>query len=358
MNTQEEKVVDCLIIGQGISGTMLSYYLQQQGQTVIMIDEARPYTASRIASGLINPVTGKKWVTSWMAGELLPFAENAYAELGQLLNTELIRKYDLLGFHPSQEAKQLFEARIEEDDTYLYEVMNEQLWAPHFDFHFGIGGVHPCFIIDVPGLLNGWRQKMLAQEALIETSFSWGDCQLIPGGVIYKNITARRIILCKGPADIDDPYFTRLPFQLNKGEAIIARIPELPRTHLYKYGPISIVPWQENLFWIGSIFDREYKDELPTPAFRAMIATTLSRWLKLPYYIEDHLAAIRPATGGQKPFSGFHPVHTQVGIFNGMGSKACSQAPLLAQELAAHIAHGTPLTPEADISRFVRILSR
>ena len=352
------KQVDHIIIGQGICGTLLSYYLMQQGKTVLVVDAPKADTASKVASGIINPVTGKKWVTTWLAQELLPFARQAYQEMEVQSGLSLLQEYDLLAFHPTPESRQLFDARIEEDDTYLYPVINERPWEDLFQFHFGIGGVTPCFLVDVAALLAYWRNMLTERSALLETTFRWDDCVINSTGVQYAGYTAEKIICCSGAADIDNPYFTRLPFQLNKGEAIIASIPGLPRTHLYKHGVISIVPWKEDLFWIGSIFDREYTDELPTAAFRKMVETTLQRWLKLPFELVDHLAALRPATGGQKPFAGFHPLHPAIGIFNGMGSKGCSQGPYFAQQFAEQIVHGAPLMPDADINRFVRILSR
>jgi len=55
-------MTDVLIIGQGICGTFLSWWLEQKGLSFIVIDEERPYTASRAAAGLINPVTGRRIV--------------------------------------------------------------------------------------------------------------------------------------------------------------------------------------------------------------------------------------------------------------------------------------------------------
>ena len=38
------------------------------------------------AAGLINPVTGRRMVTTWMIDELMPFARNAYREIGYFLD--------------------------------------------------------------------------------------------------------------------------------------------------------------------------------------------------------------------------------------------------------------------------------
>ncbi len=350
--------IDYLIIGQGISGTLLSYELMKAGKKVLVIDVAQPDTASKIASGVINPVTGKKFVTTWMAGTLMRHATICYEELRQLLGRNFLYRRDVLNFHPTQEAATLFEARETEDDAYLHFVNNTDSYASLFHFDYGIGAVNPCYIVEVSNLLHYWRQYLTDQEALLEENFALGDCIVDCNHVLYKNIQASKIIFCQGAADIHNPYFTRLNFQLNKGEAIIARILSLPQDHIYKHGPLSIVPWQDDLFWIGSTFDREYTDELPTEAFRKLVEHTLKGWLKIPYSIVDHLAAIRPATGGQKPFIGLHPLYPSVGIFNGMGSKGCSLAPYFAKQFTNYLLHDTPLNPEADIQRFARILSR
>jgi glycine/D-amino acid oxidase-like deaminating enzyme len=62
-----------LIVGQGISGTWLSYYLQKANRSFIVIDNEQPNSASRVAAGIINPVTGRRIVKTWMIDELFLF---------------------------------------------------------------------------------------------------------------------------------------------------------------------------------------------------------------------------------------------------------------------------------------------
>ena len=71
-------IKDVLVIGQGICGTFLTWWLEQRGLSFVVIDEDRPATASRAAAGLINPVTGRRIVKTWMIDELLCFTEEAY----------------------------------------------------------------------------------------------------------------------------------------------------------------------------------------------------------------------------------------------------------------------------------------
>jgi glycine/D-amino acid oxidase-like deaminating enzyme len=60
-------------MAQGISGTMLSWFLHKAGKSFIVIDEGNSNTASKVAAGIINPVTGRRFVYTWMIDELMPF---------------------------------------------------------------------------------------------------------------------------------------------------------------------------------------------------------------------------------------------------------------------------------------------
>src|SRR5438477_5336020 len=73
--------VDCLIVGQGIAGTMLAWFLQKQGKSFFIIDEYNPSSSSQVAAGIIHPITGRRIVKTWMADTLIPFAKNTYKEI-------------------------------------------------------------------------------------------------------------------------------------------------------------------------------------------------------------------------------------------------------------------------------------
>ena len=350
--------VDYIILGQGISGTFLSYYLQQQGKTVLVIDAPQPYTASKIASGVINPVTGRRIVKTWLIDELLPFCRDAYTAIGNLFNISLIRQCNVLDFHATPQRHEAFAGRMAEDASLLRVPDNEEHWQPYFRFNYGIGEINPCWLIDVQTLLQHWRQYLARHNALLEDDFDWNECKIAKDGVVYKNITATKILCCEGAACTRNPYFQLLPFALNKGEAIIAHIPNLPATNIYKQG-ISIVPWNEkDVFWIGSTYEWNHADVQPSPAFKNKVAAQLNYWLKLPYTITDHFAAERPANVERRPFVGLHPVHAAVGILNGMGTKGCSLAPYFAHQFTAYLINGLPIEPLANVQRFTRVLSR
>lgn len=350
--------VDYLIFGQGICGTFLSYYLLQQGCTVCVIDAVQIHSASRVASGVINPVTGRRIVKTWLIEELLPFTWQAYAGLEGLLKIPLIKQCNVLDFYATPQMKDAFEIRSAEMPHMLRKLASEEEWGPYFRYNYGIGEINPCWLADVQALLDGWRTHLQQEQLLFEEKFDWNACTITKSKVTYKHITAKKLLCCEGAAAIHNPYFHLLPFALNKGEALIAHIPGLPTTNIFKQG-ISIVPWKEkDLFWIGATYEWNYPNLHPTAAFRSRVEAQLSFWLKLPVTITGHVAAERPANVERRPFVGIHPCEPGVGILNGMGTKGCSLGPYFASQLAMHLVHGALLEPLANVQRFSRILSR
>ena len=348
--------VDYIILGQGLSGTFLSWDLIKAGKKVIVIDESNPFTASKVASGVINPVTGRRIVRTWRIEELLPFAFEAYTILGKELNAELVQQTSIFDFHPGMQMKEAFETRLHEDEEYLHIPQNADKWKQYFNYNYGVGSISPSLLIDINSMLTKWRQKLKDENSLLEDHFNWSECKVAQDHVEYKNITAEKIICCQGVAAFDNRYFKNLPFAKIKGEALIAGIPGLPAKCIYKQG-INIVPGKQDLFWIGSSYEWSYNDVLPTEGFRKKVEEHLQHWLKLPFKIVDHFASERPATVERRPFVGLHPHHSGIGIFNGMGTKGCSLAPFFAKQLTEHLLHQKPLSPEVDVQRFRKILA-
>lgn len=350
--------VDYLIIGQGICGTMLSWFLHKEGKTFIVIDNNNENTSSRIAAGIINPVTGRRYVTTWMIEDLVFFAQQSYTELGTYLETDLIFQKSIIDFFPSAQMRNAFVERITEDDTYLHSFPDQNHFNQYFTYDFGCGEIRPAFIVHVQILLALWRTKLAELNAIVEEDFIKEDLQVTTDTISYQNITAQKIIFCDGTAGINNEWFELLPFAPNKGEALIIEAEELTNEHIFKKGLMLAPLPEKNFYWLGSNYQWEFADDQPSKEYYQHAITVLNKWLKKPYKVVAHKAAIRPATIERRPFVGFHPIQTNVGILNGMGTKGTSLAPFFAHQLVQHLVYNFPIAPEADVRRFNRILSK
>jgi glycine/D-amino acid oxidase-like deaminating enzyme len=362
---------DVLIIGQGVCGTFLTWWLERAGLSYIVIDEERPFAASRAAAGIINPVTGRRIVKTWMIDELLSFAKDSYASISNELQINCLKPASVIDFFPTAQMRLAFLKRLEEDPQYLELPADEHKWSPLFNYELGYGMITQCFLADLPSLLPAWRRHLIRQDSLEQARFDLASLVVEKDQIRYRDITARHIIFCDGIESFDSPYFNRLPFAPNKGEALILDVPDwpaiftrmntAPNAHpvipIFKKG-MTLAPWKDGLFWVGSSYEWSFSNPDATEAFRQRTEAFLKSWLKPSFKILDHIASVRPATIERRPFVGFHPLHPAVGILNGMGTKGCSLAPYFAHQLVEHIVHGKPIQPDADVKRFTKILSR
>lgn len=345
--------ISTLIIGQGLCGSWLSYYLKKAGVSFLVMDDAQTQTASKIASGIINPVTGRRLVKTWMIDELMPFAVDAY----QQINTDLIRSCPVLDFFSAPDVELAFKKRVNEGADYLKLVTEKDEWRTLFNFPFGAGIIEPCWLADVSAFLQICKNKLQQDNLLLEEIFSEEELIITPDNVQYKNIHADKIIYCNGIQAAESTCFNRLPFAPNKGEALIVSIPDLQPNFIYKKG-MSLVPWQPGQWWVGSSYQWNFDNINPTDSFRQSAESWLRNFCKLPFAVLNHVAAVRPATVERRPFVGFHSLHKNVGILNGMGTKGVSLAPFFAKQLAENIASGKEIIAEVDVKRFAKVLSR
>lgn len=292
-----------------------------------------------------------------MIDELMPFAWQAYQAIGETLHINCITEKDIVDCFPTPQMRLAFIERYEKDQQFLALPANPNDWMQYIQYDFGYGIVHPCYLIDLQLLLTSYRENLLQNNRLIEERFEAGQLTIKEDGIQYKDIHARKIIFCDGIAGFSNPYFKNLPYGPNKGEVVLVEIPGLPATHIIKRG-YSLIPWKENIFWLGSTYLWEFEDALPTKGFNQFAENWLKQTVKMPFKIVDHIAAIRPATLERRPFVGLHPVHQSIGILNGMGTKGCSLAPWFAHQLVNHLVTGSAISPEADVQRFRRVLSR
>src|SRR5271154_3233532 len=309
--------IDILIIGQGISGTFLSHYLQKAGLSFIIIDEQKSFTSSKVAAGIINPVTGRRIVNTWMIDELLPFVKNVYQQIENETAINCISQKNIVDFFPSPQMRNAFLDRFKEDDQYLKLPTDEKIWLESFNYDFGFGEIEPAYLIDVAILLSFFRKKWIDDNLLLEEHFDINHLKVSENKISYKDIIADKIIFCDGMESFSNPYFKNLPFAPNKGEALIVEIKKFPSTHIFKKG-INIVPWKENLFWIGSSYEWKFNDDKPSENFRRQTESLLRNWIKNDFTVIEHFSSIRPATLERRPFVGFHPTYKNVGLLNGM----------------------------------------
>lgn len=348
--------VKYLIVGQGLVGTWMSYQLEQAGISYKIINDETAQSASSVASGVMNPVTGRRIVQTWMIETILPYAVNAYTALQKKLDIHIIKNAPVVLLHPSEQMKESYDYRMQHENVYLIKE-DPTKWMAYFNAPQGVGGIKECYWLDINLMINKWKAFLIANDVYLNANFDMQDVVFHENKITWKNIVAEKIIFCDGVASMHNPFFKQLPFAPNKGEALIIKVPGLPTENIYKNNT-TIVPWKDDLFWVGSNYEWTFDDCKPSAAFKEKMVESLDQLLKLPYEIVDHLVGVRPTNTQRRPFVGIHPTQTQLAICNGMGTKGCSLAPYFTAQLLAHMEQGKAIESEASIERFASILSK
>ena len=349
-------MLDFIIVGQGIAGSMLSWFLMQQNQSVLVIDELNKSSATHVASGISNPITGRKFVKTWLVDELLPFSKATFAGFEELFQQPLLQPIIVNKLFDSIKAQNDWSARCA-SPGYLPYLKNEQviyLDPAKVKNDFGGFEINGGTRLNTSAFLNGYRNLLKQKKSLLEVTFDFSDLVVKDSSVSYKGKTANAIIFCEGANALANPYFKFLPFQLAKGEALILKIDDFYKDRVIN-GEVFIMPTTvKDEYYIGSTHEWNFDDDQPSEKGKNEILGNLSTVLKAPYTIIDHKSAIRPTVKDRRPFIGMHPEYKNVGIFNGMGTKGISLAPYFANHFVEHLMNGEPLMPEVNISRVLK----
>lgn len=336
---------DCIILGQGIAGTLLYYELKKRDWHIAVVDDGNIHASSKVAGAVLNPVNGKALWQTRRQETLQAFAIAKYREIGAAWQLTLLQEMPLLHFHTEERLRLYFEERSREIPNLLQVLSLEETadWQRFFAVDHGIGRVQGSFKIAAAQLLDEARQRIKEQDLLLTERWDWADFRVSAEGVAYKGITADKLICCEGAAARYNPYFKALPFTRNKGEALLLSIPGLPQQVMYQHG-IRLTPRGNNLFWAGSNQTWSYDELSPDTAWAEDVLKQLKSWLKTEMEQTDHLFAERPTTAGQVIFAGAHPEAQGVLMLNGLGTRGFSAGPFYAAQLARQLCGEEPLT--------------
>ncbi|WP_232830039.1 NAD(P)/FAD-dependent oxidoreductase [Lewinella sp. IMCC34191] len=351
------KTIDYLIVGQGLAGTLIGFRLERAGHSVHYLDAPHQQSASRVAAGIVNPITGLRFVKSWRIDELLPEARSLYADLERELDVQLW--YDL------PLVRTLFN-RGEQNDWLARS--GDEGYADYLDDHPALGAIpevtDPAFAyagvrhsarVDVRTLVTRYRERLLRQDRLSEIAFDYDDLETEGDSINWtengRQRSFDRVIFCEGWRSRFNPWFGDLPYGGNKGEVLIVKTQAPLLDRLFKHR-IFLVPQADGTYWVGATSHNQWAEEGPSPESRQYLEDRLRELMTVPYEIVDHRAAVRPTVRDRRPIIGPHPRQDGLWIFNGLGTKGASLAPLVSRWLEAWLAGNDNIPGEVKLSRF------
>jgi glycine/D-amino acid oxidase-like deaminating enzyme len=338
-----------LIVGGGLAGTAVAWRMWQRHEKFVVVDPGRPDTCSKIAAGLVTPITGLRLTVSPGFAEHLSAAREFYREIGKELGEAFYHEVPHVRLF--KDARELKHWRARSTAPGFQEWLDPDAPNPLVDervFRAELGGIQQrgSGWLDTAGYLAAsqqhfekrgcWRQGVVDEEAL----------ELGEEGVRWNGDTYRLVVLCRGAEGRTQArFFPWLPWQCARGviATVKAQVPEerivarncwlLPRNGSWR---------------AGSTYDWDL--DAPIEPSIEMLREKLAGLLRVPFEMTDIQMGVRPILRERAAAVGRHPVHPKVAMLNGLGSKGALQAPYLARMLVDHLTDGAAIDEKVDVA--------
>ncbi len=349
---------DFLIVGSGLAGSVLALELLRAGSSVTVIaDSSRP-SSSRVAGGLVNPVTGKYLAKTWLADELFSGLQAYYEGLEKLFSGSFYHKTGLFRPFTGPEHKKSSLAQITRHGLENYLEVKEAEEGLHLWFSSEPEGMHSPAAgwLDMPLFLDAAALYLQQNTEWVDTVFDFDEFRIQEDRVTFREWNASRVVFCEGFYACNNPYFSWLPFNPVKGETLLGIMQDYPVSTIVNQGK-WIIPLGNDRVRLGATYSWHELNFEPTERGREELLQAAEKMLKKPFTVTGQQAGVRPATKDRRPFLGKHPQHERLWIFNGLGTKGVSLAPWFAGQLVRNMLHNELIHPEANIERFYALYS-
>jgi|LauGreDrversion4_2_1035121.scaffolds.fasta_scaffold84090_2 glycine/D-amino acid oxidase-like deaminating enzyme len=325
---------DVLIVGQGVAGTLLAWECERAGIpfTLAAGDEDAPAMVSRVAAGIINPVTGQRLVKSWRIDTALPMARAAYREIESAWGVKVWREMRVRRIFQNERERRTGVEKTARGELAPYVVSAETdgLW------------IEGAARVDLPVLLAA------AQEYWTRA----GRWRRETVDIVAETTRYNLVVDCRGLAGALDPVWSSVPWEFSKGETLELAVADLPADVIRNSGH-WLLPVAQGAAWCGATHIPGVVDATPTVDARQILEGSAAQLLGgQPYAITGHTAGVRVNLPDRHPLAGRHPTVARLGLLNGLGAKGALLAPMLARQWINHLTEGVPFDAAIDVTRF------
>ena len=350
---------DFLIVGQGVAGSVLAWTLDQRGCSVIVADDPAQPSASAVAAGIVNPLTGRKLVRTWKADDLFPFLHQFYTGIEQELGVRFFHPKSIYRPYRSVTEQTEYSALVADPAlrSYVSAVADDAPYGCCINNPFGGLEVTQGGWLDLTEFVRVIKGYFIRKNQYYEGRVTDDDLVVGDEKVAWQGIQFGKIIFCDGAQGSANSLFGYLPYNPVKGQILTAVAETYTIRNVVNQG-LFILPIRDGLIRIGATYSWHDLDWQTTDDGRTYLESKVQSILTVPYRVVAQRAGIRPSTKDRRPFVGQHPAHPPVGIFGGMGTKGVSLAPYLAEQFARHLLDGEELEPAANISRCVSLYKK
>ncbi len=293
---------------------------------------------------------------TWLADDIFPFLHQWYPKAEDLLGTTFFCPVPIYRPFMTETEREEWTplTATPEFQNYSESVASGTRGGAITDPHGGLL-VQQGAYVNVIGWMGGVRDFLQSRARYREERFRDEDL-VVGSSVRYGDLEAKKIVFCRGLAEVKSAWFGKIPLRPLKGETLTVRM-KLSRAQVISRG-VYIVPYGDaDQFVVGSTYEHAPFQDGVTKQGRSLLLERLGALVNTPVDVIHQDWGIRPTVVDRRPILGEHPEHPNLIIFNGLGTKGVSLSPYFASVLADWMEKGVPMPKEINISRFNALYS-
>ena len=352
MSTSHSTRVDAIIVGGGLAGIHLALDMERSGMQAVVVDHPNPHSSSRVAAGIINPITGRRFALSWLYSELHPVFTEVYTYWEDRWNVKFFQPRNIYRSVPANKLVNDLDVKLSDPEfsRYCRPMLREE-----------IDRVSELLIFNEPGyVMHGYQlntvlfletaiRHLKSRNRYVRGSFPELKSQLKVNEFHFENFHSETLVWATGAWIVQYQDFDWVGMNPNKGEVLKVRLPDQYENDIIKQSALY-VPMGNHLWWVGTYDTWEWSQNPSAEGEAYLLAR--SKAFKHPVIVEEHIASVRPAMQDRRPVLGAHPRNDQLYIFNGFGSKGTSLIPFFAKMMVGHLERGENIMREVDVRRY------
>ncbi len=339
------KNVDYIIVGDGYAALFFAHQLIKNNKSFYLFSEGKK-SASMVSAGIINPAVLKRFTTFWLAQEQIDSLKKTLSEIERYTHKNyLIEKPILRVFHDEKE-KELWLKKSNE----ISFLSNDFIKINSIKNPFGCGKVNHSARLNVRDFFTDLMNYLEQNSHLIKEKF---DYNLIKTeNSTYKDIQFKNIIFAEGMAVKENPYFSEIPVEANKGHHLEVKISDKIEDDFTIKKKHFIFPLNENTYYYGGTYDREQTHHKIDDSAVEKLTNALAEFYPNDFEVTQVKFGFRPTVKDRRPIVGNHPEFKNLYVFNGLGARGILNGNYFAINLYNHLDNGEVIHPEVDLKRF------
>ena len=339
------KKVDYIIVGDGYAALFFAHQLIKNNKSFYLFSEGKK-SASFVSAGIINPAVLKRFTTFWLAQEQIDSLKKTLSEIeGYTHKNYLIEKPILRVFHDEKE-KELWLKKSNE----ISFLSNDFIKINSIKNPFGCGKVNHSARLSVRDFFTDLMNYLEQNSHLIKEKF---DYNLVKTeNSTYKNIQFKNIIFAEGMAVKENPYFSEIPVEANKGHHLEVKLSEKIEDDFTIKKKHFIFPLNENTYYYGGTYDREQTHHKIDNSAVEKLINALAEFYPNDFEVTQVKFGFRPTVKDRRPIVGAHSEFKNFYVFNGLGARGILNGNYFAINLYNHLENGEEIHPEVDLKRF------